>query len=81
MRYITLFAVAMLLAGGCQRTYVAVKAEKAGLTDAESREVMKAERLGEELYLQDVVAAKANGYAAAGGGHNKAGRTERLDCR
>jgi len=59
MRYVTLVAMAMILAGGCQRKYVAVEAEKAGLTDAESREVMKAERLGEELYLQDVVAAKA----------------------
>jgi hypothetical protein len=51
--------MAIVFAGGCQKTYVAVKAEKAGLTDAESREVMKAERLGEELYLQDVIAAKA----------------------
>jgi hypothetical protein len=59
MRYITLVAMVMLLAGGCQRKYVAVKAEKAGLSDAESREVLKAERLGEELYLQDVIAAKA----------------------
>ena len=39
--------------------YVAVEAEKAGLSDAEYREVIKAERLGEELYLQDVIAAKA----------------------
>ena len=38
---------------------MAVEAEKAGLSDAESREVMKAERLGEELYLQDVIAAKS----------------------
>lgn len=59
MRYVTLVAMAIVFAGGCQKTYVAVEAEKAGLTDAESREVMKAERLGEELYLQDVVAAKA----------------------
>jgi hypothetical protein len=59
MRYITLFVMVILFAGGCQRKYVTVEAEKAGLTDAESREVMKAERLGEELYLQDVVAAKA----------------------
>jgi hypothetical protein len=59
MRYITFFAMAIVFAGGCQKTYLAVEAEKAGLTDAESREVMKAERLGEELYLQDVVAAKA----------------------
>jgi hypothetical protein len=59
MRYVTLVAMAMILAGGCQRKYVAVEAEKAGLTDAESREVMKAERLGEELYLQDVIADKA----------------------
>jgi hypothetical protein len=58
MRYTTLFAMAIVFAGGCQKTYVAVKAEKAGLSDAESREVMKAERLGEELYFQDVVAAK-----------------------
>jgi hypothetical protein len=59
MRYITLFAMAIVFAGGCQRKYVAVEAEKAGLSDAETREVMKAERLGEELYLQDVIAAKA----------------------
>lgn len=58
MRYITFFAMVMLLAGGCQRKYVAVEAEKAGLSEAESREVMKAERLGEELYLQDVIAEK-----------------------
>ena len=59
MRYVTLVAMAIVFAGGCQKTYVAVEAEKAGLSDAESREVMKAERLGEELYLQDVIAAKA----------------------
>jgi hypothetical protein len=59
MRYITLFAMTIIFAGGCQKTYVAVEAEKAGLSDAESREVMKAERLGDELYLQDVIAAKA----------------------
>jgi hypothetical protein len=58
MRYVTIFAMAIVFAGGCQRKYVAVEAEKAGLPDAESLEVMKAERLGEELYLQDVVAAK-----------------------
>ena len=58
MRYVTLVAMALVLAGGCQRKYVAVEAEKAGLTDAESREVLKAEHLGEELYLQDVIAAK-----------------------
>ena len=51
--------MAIVFAGGCQKTYVAVKAEKAKLSDAESREVFKAERLGEELYLQDVIAAKA----------------------
>jgi len=60
MRYITFFAMAIVFAGGCQKTYVAVKAEKAKLSDAESREVFKAERLGEELYLQDNVAAKAS---------------------
>jgi hypothetical protein len=59
MRYVTLVAMAIIFAGGCQRKYVAVEAEKAGLSDAETREVMKAERLGEELYLQDVIAAKA----------------------
>ena len=59
MRYVTLFAMAIVFAGGCQKTYVDVEAEKAGLSDAESREVMKAERLGEELYLQDVIAARA----------------------
>jgi hypothetical protein len=59
MRYVTLVAIVIVLAGGCQKTYVAVEAERAGLTDAESREVMKAERLGEELYLQDIIAAKA----------------------
>lgn len=58
MRYITIFAMAIAFAGGCQKTYVAVEAEKAKLSDAESREVMKAERLGEELYLQDIIAAK-----------------------
>jgi hypothetical protein len=51
--------MAIVFVGGCQRKYVAVEAEKAGLPEAESREVMKAERLGEELYLQDVIAAKA----------------------
>jgi hypothetical protein len=50
--------MAIVFAGGCQRKYVAVEAEKAGLSEAESREVMKAERLGEELYLQDVIAEK-----------------------
>ncbi len=60
MRYITLFAMALVFAGGCQKNQVAVKAEKAKLSDTESREVFKAERLGEELYLQDVVAAKAS---------------------
>jgi hypothetical protein len=59
MRYITLFAMAIVFAGGCQRKYAVVEAEKAGLSDAETREAMKAERLGEELYLQDVIAAKA----------------------
>jgi hypothetical protein len=59
MRYVTLFMMAIVFAGGCQRKYVVVEAEKAGLSDAETREVMKAERLGEELYLQDVIAAKA----------------------
>jgi hypothetical protein len=60
MRYITIFAMAIVLAGGCQKTYVAVEAKKAKLTEAESREVFKAERLGEELYLQDTVAARAS---------------------
>jgi hypothetical protein len=60
MKYITLFATAIVFAGGCQKTYVAVEAKKAKLSDAESREVFKAERLGEELYLQDTVAAKAS---------------------
>ena len=60
MRYVTLFAMAIVFAGGCQKTHVAVKAEKAKLSDAESQEVFKAERLGEELYLQDVIAAKAS---------------------
>lgn len=60
MRYVTLFMMAIVFAGGCQKTHVAVKAEKAKLSDAESREVFKAECLGEELYLQDVVAAKAS---------------------
>ncbi|MGA2069754.1 MAG: hypothetical protein ABSG97_00245 [Sedimentisphaerales bacterium] len=59
MRYVTLFAMAIVFAGGCQRKYMVVEAEKAGLSDAETREAMKAERLGEELYLQDVIAAKA----------------------
>jgi len=58
MRYIIIFAMAIVFVCGCQRKYVAVEAEKAGLSDAETREVMKAERLGEELYLQDVIAAK-----------------------
>jgi len=57
MRYVTLFAMAIVFAGGCQNTHIA---EKPKLSDAESREVFKAERLGEELYLQDVVAAKAS---------------------
>ena len=60
MRYVTLFAMAIVFAGGCQKTYVAVKTENAKLSDAESREMFKAERLGEELYLQDTVAAKAS---------------------
>jgi hypothetical protein len=60
MRYITIFAMAIVFAGGCQKTYVAVEAKKAKLTEAESREVSKAERLGEKLYLQDTVAAKAS---------------------
>ena len=53
MRYITLFAMAIIFTGGCQQKYVAVEAEKAGLPEAESREVLKAERLGEERYLQE----------------------------
>ncbi len=60
MKYVTLFAMAFVFASGCQKTYVAVKTEKAKLSDAESREAFKAERLGEELYLQDTVAAKAS---------------------
>jgi hypothetical protein len=59
MKYLTLFAVLIVFAGGCQRKYAVVDAEKAGLPEADTREVMKAERLGEELYLQDVIAAKA----------------------
>ncbi len=59
MRYVTLIAMVIVFAGGCQRKYKVVEAEKAGLSDAEKREVMKAERLGEELYLQDIIAAKA----------------------
>ena len=49
MRYITFFAMAIIFAGGCQKTYVAVEAQKTKLSDAEYREVFKAERLGEEL--------------------------------
>ncbi|MGA2679318.1 MAG: hypothetical protein ABSF37_08455 [Sedimentisphaerales bacterium] len=60
MRYITLFAMAIAFAGGCQKTYVTTEAQKAKLSDAELREVFKAECLGEELYLQDTVAAKAS---------------------
>ena len=60
MRYITLLSMAIVFAGGCQKTYVAIEAHKAKLTDAESREVSEAERLGEKLYLQDAVAAKAS---------------------
>jgi hypothetical protein len=52
--------MALVFAGGCQKTQVAVKTEKPKLSEAESREIFKAERLGEELYLQDVVAAKAS---------------------
>jgi len=60
MRYTTIFAMAIVFAGGCQKTFMAVDAEKAKLSGAELREVSKAERLGEELYLQDTVAAKAS---------------------
>jgi hypothetical protein len=60
MRYITIFVMAILFAGGCQKTYVTPETQKIKLTDVESREVFKAERLGEELYLQDFVAAKAS---------------------
>lgn len=60
MRYLTLFAIALVFASGCQKAHVAAEAKKAKLSDAESREVFKAEQLGEELYLQDVVAAKAS---------------------
>ena len=60
MRYVTLFAMAIVFAGGCQKTYVAAEAKKTKLSDAESREIFKAECLGEELYLQDTVAAKAS---------------------
>jgi hypothetical protein len=59
MRYVALFMMAIVFAGGCQKTYVAPETKKIKLTDAESREVFKAERLGEELYLQDTIAAKA----------------------
>jgi hypothetical protein len=60
MRYITFFAMAIVFASGCQKTYVTSETQKIKLTDAESREVFKAERLGEELYLQDFIAAKAS---------------------
>jgi hypothetical protein len=60
MRYITIFAMAIVFAGGCQKTYMVVEAEKAKLSGAELLEVSKTERLGEELYLQDTVAAKAS---------------------
>jgi len=52
--------MAIAFAGGCQKTYVTTEAQKAKLSDAELREVFKAECLGEELYLQDTVAAKAS---------------------
>jgi len=57
MRYITIFVLAIVLAAGCQKTQVA---ERTKLTDAETHEVFKSERLGEELYLQDVTAARAS---------------------
>jgi len=60
MRYITIFAVAVIFAGGCQKTYLPVEPKKAKLSDAESREVLRAERLGDKLYIQDEVAAKTS---------------------
>jgi hypothetical protein len=52
----------IVFAGGCQsqKTHVTVETQKAKLSDTESLELFKAERLGEELYLQDTVAAKAS---------------------
>jgi hypothetical protein len=57
MRYINLFAIAIAFASGCQTTYKPVEVK---LSDAETREIFKNERLGEELYYQDVVAAKTS---------------------
>jgi hypothetical protein len=59
MRYGTVFVIAVFFIGGCQKTYMAVDAEKAKLTSAETKEVTRAERLGKELYDMDITAAKA----------------------
>jgi hypothetical protein len=60
MRYITIFAMAIMFVGGCQKTYMAVDAEKAKLSGAQLQEVSRAERLGEELFMQDTIAAKSS---------------------
>jgi hypothetical protein len=52
--------MAIVFASGCQKTQMVVEPQKTKFSEAESREVFKAERLGEELYLQDAVAAKAS---------------------
>jgi hypothetical protein len=59
MRRITLFVIAVLFIGGCQKTFMAVDAEKAKLSNAQLQEVSRAERLGKELYEMDTTAAKA----------------------
>jgi hypothetical protein len=60
MKYITIFSMAIVFAGGCQKTYVSVESEKVKLSSTESHDISKAERLGEELYKMDTVAAKAS---------------------
>jgi hypothetical protein len=73
MRYVSLFVMAMLLGWGCKQTYRAVDTANAGLSDVESAEVIRAERLGEALYAQDMVAAKATNMLIQAAGAPKQG--------
>ncbi len=57
MRYTALLAIFFLT--GCQKIYLDFEPKEAKLSSADAREVLKAERLGEKLYLQDTIAAKA----------------------
>jgi hypothetical protein len=62
MKHLALLLLPVLLAAGCKEYYKSINIESTGLSDVESTEVMRAERLGEALYVQDTVAAKATKF-------------------